>query len=114
VTGILGVTNGGTGTSTAPAYGQVLVGNASGGYTLTATSSLGISGPASVAWGNITGTLANQTDLQSALNNKLSLASWYATTTDGLAQGTINKYFSNALAQAAVSVSGLPLTYNAG
>jgi hypothetical protein len=75
VTGILGVANGGTGTSTAPTYGQVLVGNASGGYTLTATSSLGISGPASVAWGNITGTLANQTDLQSALNLKLGSSS---------------------------------------
>ncbi|MGE5540691.1 MAG: hypothetical protein ACM3TU_00170 [Bacillota bacterium] len=40
----LTVGNGGTGLSTAPTYGQVLVGNASGGYTLTATSSLGISG----------------------------------------------------------------------
>lgn len=34
---------GGTGTSTAPSYGQMLVGNAGGTYTLTATSSLGIS-----------------------------------------------------------------------
>lgn len=33
---------GGTGTSTAPIYGQLLVGNAGGTYTLTATSSLGI------------------------------------------------------------------------
>ena len=33
---------GGTGTSTAPSYGQVLVGNSTGTYTLTATSSLGI------------------------------------------------------------------------
>jgi hypothetical protein len=37
------VTNGGTGLSTAPSYGQVLVGNALGGFTLTATSSLGFS-----------------------------------------------------------------------
>jgi trimeric autotransporter adhesin len=50
VTGILGVTNGGTGTSTAPTYGQVLVGNASGGYTLTATSSLGIAGGPASPW----------------------------------------------------------------
>lgn len=35
---------GGTGTSTNPTYGQVLVGNAQGTYTLTATSSLGITG----------------------------------------------------------------------
>jgi hypothetical protein len=33
--------NGCTGTSTAPSYGQVLVGNSSGAYNLTATSSLG-------------------------------------------------------------------------
>ena len=40
---------GGTGTSTIPAYGQVLVGNANGSYTPTATSSLGISGGGSPA-----------------------------------------------------------------
>ena len=37
-----------------------------------------------------------------------------ATTTDALAQGSTNKYFSNALAQAAISVSGAPLTYSSG
>jgi hypothetical protein len=36
------VANGCTGTSTAPSFGQVLTGNSSGGYSLTATSSLGI------------------------------------------------------------------------
>jgi len=35
---------GGTGTSTLPAFGQLLMGNASGGYDLVATSSLGVSG----------------------------------------------------------------------
>lgn len=35
---------GGTGTGTPPIYGQVLVGNSGGTYTLTATSSLGITG----------------------------------------------------------------------
>jgi hypothetical protein len=40
--GLLETKNGGTGT--APSYGQLLVGNSSGGYTITATSSLGISG----------------------------------------------------------------------
>ena len=44
VTGILPVSNGGLGTSTAPSLGQVLLGNGSGGYNLVATSSLGISG----------------------------------------------------------------------
>src|SRR5665213_2221147 len=42
VTGILPIGNGGTGTTSAPALGQVLVGNSSGGYSLVSTSSLGI------------------------------------------------------------------------
>lgn len=41
---ILYPSRGGTGAGTIPSYGQVLVGNSSGTYTLTATSSLGISG----------------------------------------------------------------------
>ena len=38
----IGTIYGGTGLSISPVYGQVLVGNSSGGYTLTSTSSLGI------------------------------------------------------------------------
>ncbi len=41
-TGFLSVARGGTGTSTAPSYGKLLVGNSLGGYDLLATSSLGI------------------------------------------------------------------------
>ncbi len=41
-TSSIGVLYGGTGLASAPSYGQVLMGNSSGGYTLTATSSLGI------------------------------------------------------------------------
>src|SRR5204863_766512 len=37
----VGVLYGGTGLTTAPSFGNILVGNNSGGYTLTATSSLG-------------------------------------------------------------------------
>lgn len=40
---VLFPTGGGTGTSTPPTYGKLLVGNSAGTYTLTATSSLGIS-----------------------------------------------------------------------
>ena len=40
----IGVSYGGTGLTSAPSYGQIAVGNSSGGYTLTATSSLGLSG----------------------------------------------------------------------
>jgi hypothetical protein len=42
ITGILGISNGGTGTSTAPSYGQLLVGNSGGGYDYRATSTLGV------------------------------------------------------------------------
>lgn len=44
MSGTLAVANGGTGMTTAPTYGQLLLGNSLGGYTLVATSSLGISG----------------------------------------------------------------------
>ena len=93
----LSVSNGGTGTTTAPAYGQLLLGNAAGGYNLVATSSLGIlgGGGGASAWGAITGTLSDQADLQAALSAKLSLTNWYATTTSALAEGT-NLYFTNA------------------
>jgi hypothetical protein len=42
ITGVLGIANGGTGTSTAPTLGQMLVGDDSGNYNLVATSTLGI------------------------------------------------------------------------
>ena len=48
----IGVVYGGTGLTSAPSYGQMLLGNASSGYTLSATSSLGI------ALSDTTGTLA--------------------------------------------------------
>ncbi len=48
----IGVLYGGTGLTTAPTYGKLLVGNASGGYTLTATSSLGIVGGSASAAGS--------------------------------------------------------------
>jgi len=42
--GTLGISSGGTGTSTSPSYGQVLLGQSDGSYNLVATSSLGITG----------------------------------------------------------------------
>ncbi len=47
------VDNGGTGTTTLPTYGQILVGNNSGGYQYMATSSLGISAQWSTSGSNI-------------------------------------------------------------
>lgn len=41
-TSTLSIGYGGTGLQTAPAYGEVLLGNSAGGYTLTSTTSLGI------------------------------------------------------------------------
>lgn len=49
---ILFPSGGGTGTSTNPSYGQMLVGNSGGTYTLTATSSLGIGGVSSISTNN--------------------------------------------------------------
>jgi hypothetical protein len=105
----LSIGYGGTGTSTAPSYGQLLVGDGVGGYNFFATSSLGIT----PVWGNISGTLANQTDLQSALDAKLALSTWYATTTDGLAEGATNQYFTTTRARQSISGTGV-ISYDSG
>jgi hypothetical protein len=70
-TSTIGVTYGGTGISTVPTFGQLLLGTAAGGYSLAATSTLGLPTFASLA-------------------SYLSLAAWYATTTDALAEGSTN------------------------
>jgi hypothetical protein len=56
VTGVLGIAKGGTGTSTAPTLGQLLMGNGSGGYNLVSTSSLGFVSGSVVS--SLTGTAA--------------------------------------------------------
>ncbi|MDP2705447.1 MAG: DUF5011 domain-containing protein [Patescibacteria group bacterium] len=53
---------GGTGLSTLPSYGQILLGNASSGYTLNATSSLGFIGADYRDW-NLTTNIFNQSVL---------------------------------------------------
>ena len=91
-TGVLAAENGGTGQSTYTTgdllyasgadslakrsigeVGDVLI--VSGGLpTWTATSTLGItSGIGSVSWGDVLGTLADQTDLQATLDSKISV-----------------------------------------
>jgi len=47
-TGVLAIARGGTGTTTAPTFGQLLMGNTGGGYDLVATSTLGIGGSGTV------------------------------------------------------------------
>ncbi|HYF29057.1 MAG TPA: helix-turn-helix domain-containing protein, partial [Candidatus Paceibacterota bacterium] len=72
----IGVLYGGTGLTTAPSYGNILVGNSSGGYTLTATSSLGLA------------TAFTTTYPIQNTNNVLSLA--FGTTSNNTWSGTNN------------------------
>lgn len=88
--GVLSIARGGTGTSTAPSFGQVLLGNASGGYDLVATSSLGF---------------LTFSDMAASLENYLSLADWYATTTDGLDEGVSNLYYTDQRVSTYVTAS---------
>lgn len=46
---VLSINKGGTGTTTTPDFGQLLIGDGNGGYTLIATSSLGIVGSGSAS-----------------------------------------------------------------
>jgi hypothetical protein len=50
ISGLLGISQGGTGITAAPAYGQLLIGDGSGNYTLIATSSLGLAAGGSNPW----------------------------------------------------------------
>ncbi|MBF0486738.1 MAG: tail fiber domain-containing protein [Nitrospirae bacterium] len=82
--GIVPITSGGTGLAATPTKGQMLIGNDNGTFklnTLSAGSNVTITndnGSVTIAaitggaptWGNITGTLSSQTDLQNALNAK--------------------------------------------
>jgi hypothetical protein len=60
----LSISRGGTGTSTAPTYGKLLIGDSAGNYEFTATSTLGLA-PAtsgtSILYGNGTGGFSNVT-----------------------------------------------------
>jgi hypothetical protein len=93
--GVLNLASGGTGTSSIPIANRLLLSDSNGSWEYVATSSLNITA-GTAAWGSIMGTLANQTDLQTALNALLPLSSWYATTTDGLAEGSSHPYWTNA------------------
>lgn len=59
-------------------------------------------GGAGSSWGGITGTLSNQTDLQSALDAKLALVDFYSTTTSDIAEGT-NLYYLTSRARGDVA-----------
>jgi hypothetical protein len=69
--GVLSVARGGTGTSSAPSAGQLLLGNASGGYDLVSTSSLGITG----GGGGIS-SLGGQTGASQTFATSSALGGW--------------------------------------
>src|SRR3989344_5516346 len=62
LTSPLPIGSGGTGISTAPSYGNVLLGNSAGGYDLVATSSIGISGGGTIAGSGSANLFAYWTD----------------------------------------------------
>ncbi|MDP2704990.1 MAG: hypothetical protein Q8O71_01165, partial [bacterium] len=66
----IGVLYGGTGLTSAPSYGQLLVGNSSSGYTLTSTSSLGFIGENFKDW-NLTTNVFNQSALTSTTTQNI-------------------------------------------
>lgn len=93
VTGILPIGNGGTGTSTAPTYGKILIGDANGNYELTATSSLGITSFAYPFPANATSTVLTLSG-GSIIGNNLTLSGITGSTqclhvnTSGVVSGT--------------------------
>ena len=109
----LAISNGGTGTSTTPAYGEVLLGNSSGGYDLVATSSLGISG------GSGSGTV------NSGTANQLAYYASNGTTVSGIATSSLgllttniseglNLYYTDARVNTYIAASTtLPKLYTA-
>jgi hypothetical protein len=105
---------GGTGTSAIPTYGQILVGNSSGTYTLTATSSLGITSASSTLlsdlnfWsklqifnGNATTTQLTATDL------------WISSLSSGRIpySGTGGRIFTSSGLQFDDSINKITVTY---
>jgi hypothetical protein len=62
ILGVLGISNGGTGTSTAPGLGQFLIGNGAGGYNYTSTSTLTVA----------TATFASSTAIGASVQNATS------------------------------------------
>lgn len=100
----LPISSGGTGTSTAPTYGKVLLGNSGGTYDLVATSSLGISG------GSGSGTVGSGTQGQFAFYNAAG-TTLTATSSLFLAQsGNIGISTTSPSAKLAIDNSGSDTT----
>jgi hypothetical protein len=103
------VTSGGTGTSTAPTYGQVLLGNALGGFDLVSTSSLGIAGALSNFFTNLFATNFYASTTNATTTNTINLAASGSST---LASTTVtnltgNNFAANQVIAATSSISNL-------
>jgi hypothetical protein len=107
----LAVTSGGTGTSTAPAYGQLLIGNNAGGYTLVSTSSLGIvSGGSGNSTFGTTSIFASAPLSWNTSNATLSITQ-SGLATDGYLSSIDFNTFNNKVASSSLSAV-YPLAYN--
>jgi hypothetical protein len=109
--------NGCTATSTAPTYGQMLIGGKNGEYEFVASSTVG--GVNSI-FGRTGAVTAQSGDYTTSLvtegsNLYYTLARWASalagTTTDALPEGVTNLYFTNARARGTIS-STYPINYN--
>ena len=128
---------GGTGTNTIPSAGQVLVGQSNGTYAPQATATLGISGGSgSISVNPLVANYVTATSgTATSTFNNLSVATtfnllgtvitnvstWFSglfntnfasKTTDNLAEGTTNQYFSNSRARNALSETVIGLDYS--
>jgi len=75
LSGVLGVGSGGTGTSTVPTFGKILMGNGFGGYDLMSTSSMNI------------------------------MSTGFSGTTDNVTEGLTNLYYHNSLVNSYINGS---------
>ena len=104
---------GGTGISTLPSYGQLLVGNSSSGYTLTATSSLGITSTGGFDFTAQTYGVSTSTTV-GFLNGLFSTASSTFTTTfnlSSLSAGGLGVGTGGLVYSGATTTAGTGLTY---
>ena len=102
---------GGTGTSTAPSYGQVLLGNYNGTYSLVATSSLGILGANAIQMGQ-TGYMPYYSGALQAVSATSSI---YLGTNSMFGIGTVNptsalSVYSSSSPQAQIGYDGSDYT----
>jgi fibronectin-binding autotransporter adhesin len=106
----LGITNGGTGTSSQPTFGQLLVGNNAGGYDLVATSSLGIVSGTNPTFGT-TSIFATAPLNWNTSNATLSITQ-SGVTSNGFLSSTDFATFNDKLGSTSLS-NGSGISYNA-